>query len=233
MNAEPFVYAGKELDVFANAKNWKRYWASAIRPWIKGDVLEVGAGLGANTAALMNGGVRTWHCIEPDPELAKTLAQQVSLIPGCSVSVGTIAEHARKRYDTILYIDVLEHIEGDREELAAAAQMLRPGGHLIVLSPAYQFLYSAFDASIGHYRRYDKTSLSNCAPPGCSCVTTFYLDVAGTLASLANRMLLSQSTPTQRQIQFWDRYLIPLSKALDPCLGRRAGRSILAVWART
>jgi hypothetical protein len=230
MNHAEFVYQGKELDVFAHAKTWKNYWQASIQRWVRGDVLEVGAGLGTNTVSLQNCHVHTWHCLEPDPQLARTLAKQVSSISCCSVSIGTIADCAEDRYDTILYADVLEHIECDRVELAVAAQLLRFNGHLIVLSPAHQFLYSAFDVAIGHHRRYDKASLRLCSPPGCELEAIFYLDVAGMLASVANRLWLSRSTPTRRQIQFWDRCLIPVSRVLDPLLGHRLGKSIVAIW---
>ena len=232
MSQDTFAYQGGELDVFAHAKAWKRYWQASIRRWVRGDVLEVGAGLGVNTAGLQSSDVRTWQCLEPDPTLAKKLAEQVCSLPRCSVSTGTIANHTEHRYDTILYIDVLEHIEADRTELAAAAELLRAAGRLIVLSPAHQFLYSEFDAAIGHFRRYDKASLRACLPAGCALTSMFYLDAAGMLVSLANRALLRQSLPTVRQIQIWDRYIISISRVLDPLLRHRLGKSIVAVWTR-
>lgn len=232
MSGDRFVYQGRELDVFACAERWKRYWAGKLRRWIRGDVLEVGAGLGANTPILQNADVRSWHCIEPDPVLAERLARQVSALPRCSVFAETIADRAGSLYDTVLYIDVLEHIEADAEELAAAATLLRPGGHLIVLSPAHQFLFTEFDAAIGHYRRYNKASLRACSPPGCALTAMFYLDSAGILASLANRAVLRQSAPTVRQIQTWDRLIIPVSRLLDLLLGHRLGKTVIGVWTR-
>ncbi len=227
-----FEYQGRELDIFAHAKRWKAYWASQVARWIHGDVLEVGAGLGENTLLLQDERVRTWHCLEPDPGLAAQMAARVAGIPHCSTSVGTVATLAGRQFDSILYIDVLEHIAADRDELAAAASLLRPKGHLIVLSPAHQFLFSEFDAAIGHHRRYNKTLLRACAPPDCRVERMFYLDCAGTLLSCANRLLLRQSTPTLRQIETWDTYVIPVSKLLDPLLGYTVGKSIIAVWAR-
>ena len=76
-----FSYVGNELDVFAHAVNWKRYLARVMRPWIAGDVAEVGAGIGANTQLLTAlGRHRRWTCIEPDPALAHRLAGQVAAI---------------------------------------------------------------------------------------------------------------------------------------------------------
>lgn len=230
---DTFSYQGRELDVFAAALHWKAYWASRIGRWVRGDVLEVGAGLGANTTLLQNSRVRSWRCIEPDPQLAAQLAGAVAHLPVCSVSAGTIASVAESRFDAILYIDVLEHIEADRDELRAAAKMLRDAGHVIVLAPAHQFLFSEFDASIGHYRRYNRTSLAACSPTGCRLEAMFYLDCAGMLASLANRILLRQSQPTAAQIGLWDNYIIPVSRVLDPVLRYSFGKTICGVWTRT
>ncbi|HEX7670077.1 MAG TPA: hypothetical protein VF395_10860, partial [Polyangiaceae bacterium] len=68
-----FAYVGTELDVFALAENWKRYYGSFLAPFLSGDVLEVGAGLGATTRALCDGSARRWTCLEPDPELARRI----------------------------------------------------------------------------------------------------------------------------------------------------------------
>jgi len=230
--SQEFTYQGQELDVFAAAANWKKYWSSRLRRWVRGDVLETGAGIGANTALLQGGQVRSWHCLEPDPKLAATLRQAVASLPDCRVTVGTIASVSAAQYDAILYIDVLEHIEADRAEMAAAAKLLRPGGSVIVLSPAHQSLFSEFDASIGHYRRYNRESLRACSPPGCRLAAMFYLDSVGMLASLANRTLLRQGKPTAGQIALWDNFMIRASRLLDPMLAYRLGKTICAVWTR-
>jgi SAM-dependent methyltransferase len=216
-------YAGRELDIFAHAQRWKQYWASKLHPYIHGDVLEVGAGLGANTAVLRNVTKGRWLCLEPDPALARSLQ-------GHELRVGTVQDIEAERFDTILYIDVLEHIEGDAAELKRAAALLRPGGRVIVLSPAHQSLYSPFDAEIGHFRRYDRASLSRISP--CPLERIFYLDSMGLFASAANRLLLKQSMPTLRQIQTWDRWIIPVSRLMDPLLGFCLGKTIVGVWKR-
>ena len=229
-------YVGRELDLFAHASNWKRYWSSRISPLISGDVLEVGAGLGANTPLLYPSRARSWTCLEPDPDLAKRLQSARVGNPqavDCATIVGTTESlEARAQFDAILYIDVLEHIEHDREELARASNLLRTGGMLIVLSPAHQWLYTPFDAAIGHFRRYNRTSLAGCSPPSCAMEQLVYLDSVGMLASLGNYLFLQQSTPTLRQILFWDRYLVRSSTILDALLFHSLGKSILGVWRK-
>ena len=232
MSEVAFKYVGNELDTFSRARKWRSYWASILRPHIAGDVLEVGAGIGTNIAPVNSSQVRSLHCLEPDPGLATHLSRAAREIPGATVSVGTIGGLAGRQFDTILYIDVLEHIEDDQSELATAAHLLRPGGRLIVLAPAHQALYSGFDKALGHYRRYDRRSLTLCSPPSCCLEKIDYLDCVGLLASGANKVMLKQSVPMLWQVLLWDRCMVPVSRALDRLLGYRLGKSIVAVWVR-
>lgn len=228
-------YIGAELDLFATASAWKGYLQRTMAPYIRGSVLEVGAGIGATTAALGSASADSWLCLEPDARLAARIDQRIQageLPARCEVRVGTIADMEGMTFDTILYVDVLEHIEDDRGQLRAAAAHLRPGGHLAVVAPAHQWLFSPFDAAIGHYRRYTKRSLQALTPEGLELVRLSYLDSAGLIASSANRLVIRSSMPTPRQISLWDRVLVPLSKRLDRMLGYSVGKSVLGVWAR-
>ncbi len=231
-----FSYAGSELDLFQHAVNWKRYYAGHLRPYLAGDVLEVGAGIGGTSRFLCDEHQAAWTCLEPDPRLADTLRELLSAEPlpvPARVICGTIADLAPdETFDTIVFIDVLEHIENDRAELARCVQRLRQGGHLIVLAPAHNRLFSPFDRAIGHFRRYDRHSLIQAAPDRLRLIRTFYLDSAGMLASLANRTLLRADYPTLSQIRFWDSTLVRLSRVLDPLLGYRVGKTVIAVWTK-
>ncbi len=232
-------YCGGELELFAEALHWKSYIARACAPFLRGHVLEVGAGLGGSTRSLVQGErVREWTALEPDPGQCAVLAraaQELSSARGVPVHArgGVLADLADEpRFDAILYMDVLEHIADDRGELAGAARRLAAGGHIVVLAPAHQALYSAFDEQVGHHRRYDKRSLRVLGPAGLELVVLRYLDSVGLLASLANRLLLRRALPTRRQIRLWDGLMIPASRVLDPLSFGLLGKSILAVWKR-
>ena len=230
-------YIGGELDLFAAATNWKRYLARRLAPHIGRRVLEVGAGIGTNTLFLAGCGADEWLCLEPDPGLASRIAKLVAagaLPPCCRVVGGTIAAlGAGAAFDTILYLDVIEHIAADRAELADAARLLAPGGNLVVLAPAHPFLFTPFDDAVGHHRRYTRASLRALAPPDCRLEGVMMLDSAGFFASLANRLLLSAALPTPRQMAMWDKFLVPVSRVADGATGYRFGKSVLAVWRRT
>lgn len=229
-----YQYVGSELEVFSHARQWKTYYSGLLRNYLGKQVLEVGAGIGTTTEFLCSGAHETWTCLEPDPQLAEDIEKrrQLGILPSCCrLLVGTLADcDPESKYDTILYIDVLEHIADDRGELRRAVRHLAPGGHLIVLAPAHSWLFTPFDQQIGHYRRYCRSSLARIAPPDLACVRLAYLDCVGLLASTGNRLLLHSSMPTHRQIRLWDRLMVPASRWLDWVLRYNLGKSVLGIW---
>ncbi|HWO42214.1 MAG TPA: methyltransferase domain-containing protein [Candidatus Eisenbacteria bacterium] len=235
MGAEA-TYVGTELELFLRARNWKRYLRAEIDAYVRGDVLEVGAGLGGTTAALHDGGARTWVCLEPDLENAKRLRHLIDQRwrdTSTHVIVGSLRCVAHKpSFDCVLYIDVLEHIRDDRFEIEAATRLVRNGGHLVILAPAHQWLFSEFDRSIGHLRRYNKPRLQALMPAGWVEKKIRYLDCVGALLSLGNALILRRSMPTPLQVAIWDRWCVPVSRLIDPLVLGTCGKSILAVWQK-
>ena len=231
-----FKYVGSELELFAAVHNWKAYWSSRIRSFVTGDVLEVGAGIGANSPYLDRGGHRRWVCLEPDPLLAArlnaNLSQQASHRRHEIVCGTTRSLDPSWKFDSVLYIDVLEHIENDREDLETSAALLRAGGRIIVLSPAHRRLFTPFDAAIGHFRRYNRSMLREISPASLRLEKMWYLDSVGLLLSAANLLFLRQSMPTKAQLAFWDKCVIPVSRALDRGLLYSIGKSIIAIWQK-
>jgi SAM-dependent methyltransferase len=229
-------YLGTELDAFAYAINWKSYVRDMLRPYISGRVLEVGAGKGSFTSALSNLDCTEWVCLEPDPALADEIRRRHAtneLSRHVDIVVGTQAVLPQAQaFDTILYLDVLEHISDDAAEVGCVGNRLASGGRFIILSPAFSMLYSAFDEAIGHHRRYTRKSLECLRPTDVLTEAAFYLDAPGALLSLANRLLLRSRQPTLDQIVFWDRVIVPLARILDPIIGRRVGRSVIVVWRK-
>lgn len=229
-------YKGSELELFEKAENWKTYYQNLIRDYLGHEVLEVGAGIGATTRALCGEKRIRWVCLEPDPALAdriQSLIDNHELTSACEVRVGLVSDlPPEDTFDTIIYIDVLEHIENDREELESSLSHLKPRGYLVVLSPAHQWLYTPFDEAIGHHRRYNKNTLLAVIPEGLERVELKYLDAVGALASAGNRLVLKSKSPSAKQLAVWDKLMIPLSRMVDPLLGYRVGKTVLGVWRK-
>ena len=229
------TYIGSELMIFAKADKWKSYFSEFITPFLGPRVLEVGAGIGATTKILCEDRI-DWLCLEPDPTLLSQIEEKIKngdLPACCRMATGIVNDLEEDAFfDGVLYIDVLEHIENDRDELVNAVRHLAPGGKLIVLSPAYEALYSPFDKAIGHFRRYNRSSITALTPDNCCIVKLINLDSIGVFLSLANRLMLQQRTPTYKQIQFWDKRIVPISRIADRLTGYSFGRSILCIWEK-
>lgn len=222
-------YQGNELRLFKNARTWKNYFSKQILPFVSGDVLEVGAGIGGNTKLLKNSKVKSWTALEPDLNFCNELKDKFKDV---NIINGTIDSIGNKYYDTILYIDVLEHIEEDHIEFNKAVERLKKDGHLIILCPAHDFLFSPFDHSVGHFRRYNKKMFHSFKNDRTNLQSIKYLDSFGLSLSLINSKLLKSSMPTKKQIQFWDKVIVPISKIFDPILNYSQGKSILGVWEK-
>lgn len=236
MEVIEYQQPGEELTLFADAVNWKAYWLDFIRDYVRGDVLEVGAGVGNNTGLLAALDVDRITCVEPDPALAAQLEARLQLsrtADRCRIVVGKAAAlPAREQFDTIVYIDVLEHIEGDAAEMAIAANLLRAEGYLIVLAPAHNRLYTRFDTTVGHFRRYDRKSLDAVVPRALRRVKFAYLDSFGMIVSGANKLFLKQSMPTPTQLRFWDSVLVRASRVADRLLRFRVGKTVVGIWQK-
>lgn len=224
-------YVGTELELFQHAKHWKRYWTSTVKFAVCGHVLDVGCGLGVNARYVCNDRITGYTFLEPD---ARLLARVQQYAPPTSTIAqhtihGTTKDLKGEQFDTLLYIDVLEHLEDAVGELQRARDLLRVGGHLIIVVPAFMFLYSPFDKAVGHYRRYDRRMLREQLPTAFHPVRMHYLDSAGLLLSLGNKLLLRHSTPTAGQIAFWDTCIVPLSRITDTLTLHTFGRSLVAV----
>lgn len=229
----PENYVGLELDLFSHATHWKNYWSQFVTPHLKGNVLEVGAGNGNNTALLCRAEIDRWICAEPDAKLLKKVEEKVfSRAKDFRTVRGTIHAVSENDFDAILYLDVLEHIQEDRAELEQASAKLKPGGKLILLSPSHPFLFSEFDRTIGHFRRYNRESLRGCVPSPLKEIELKYLDSVGLFASLANRWVLKKSYPSLADIKLWDSWMVPVSLWTDRLTQFHFGKSILGIWEK-
>jgi SAM-dependent methyltransferase len=223
-----------ELALFDTAaKGWKSYWASFVRPFVRGRVLEVGAGNGGSISYLQ-GDVTDWLCLEPDPGFAAKLRQEIesgALPSFCRIQTSILGDlPLDQRFDTILYIDVMEHLAEDGREAALAAKHLASGGTLVILSPAHPLLYSPFDKAVGHYRRYTRRSLAAIIPPSLERVRLIYLDSVGMLLSLGNRFVLRNERASEASIRFWNDWIVPVSRQTDKVLAYSVGKTVLGIW---
>ena len=119
------AYESSDLELFAEATNWKKYWSGKLNAYIKGRVIEAGAGLGTSTKVMANQSHPAWMCLDPDPNHVFHIAQRIAsgdLPAFCKAECGVLADlDANVLADTIVYVDVLEHIDDDEGEMRVAA----------------------------------------------------------------------------------------------------------------
>ena len=145
-------YPGKELEIFDKATIWRKYIYALTKKFLSDGMLEIGAGLGSFTTSYF----KNFHNItltELDEHNIKILKSKFLNKNGIEIREKNINELEGK-FNTIIYLNVLEHIQKDQDEINSALDKLKLGGHLIILVPAHQSLYSKFDEAIGHCRRY-------------------------------------------------------------------------------
>ena len=222
-------YDGFELDHFDSAYNFRKYQISLIKNYLSGKLLEVGPGKGGLTF-FYSQFVKKPTLIEPEKKLYKLLKKKFNkkdfIIRNCTIN------KIQKKFDTIMYFDVLEHIKNDLGEIKTASKKLKKNRYLIFSVPAYQSFYSSFDKSVGHYKRYNKKDFIKISKKtGLKIDKLIYYDSIGFFLLVLNRIFLLKQTNLKNKLFFWN-LLIPLSKIIDFFTFNKFGKSLLCVFKK-
>jgi SAM-dependent methyltransferase len=224
-------YSGTK-DLLTDEKYLNNYKNSIVMKILKyfkssDKVLEYGAGVGTLARNWeLKTGVKP-ECLEIDPNLRSMLLNR-------GFKCYDKPESITKTYDGIYTSNVLEHIENDVEALRKINKMLKPGCNLVIYVPAFMFLYSELDSSIGHYRRYHKKELlKKLRENKYKVVDSYYVDSIGFFASLAIKFFGYKSSfglGNKGSLLIYDKYIYLISMVLDN-LGLRYffGKNILVV----
>jgi SAM-dependent methyltransferase len=228
-HSEAFSYIGNELELFENASNWKKYLFTEIEKHVgrKSFSIEVGCGIGANSRYIARFSNR-YVGIEPDAFLCKKAILRHPEFEFINGFFSQAKIESDVKPDLVLLIDVLEHIEDDYLEITKIWESLEQGATLVILVPAHQFLFSKFDASVGHYRRYSKKSLTKVMSSHSSDLRIIELDSVGFVLSLASKILNPNGEMTLKKVRLWN-FLVPISKKIDSLLRFKIGKSILLI----
>ena len=149
----------------------------------------------------------------------------------CHLEECDFTELSAQRFDTVFCVNVLEHIEDDREALRTFHRVLAPGGHALVWVPAVQAAYGPLDAELGHFRRYSKASLAAAfAAAGFDMVTLRYSNPIGLLGWMFNARVLKSRAHSQ--VRLFDNLIAPRALPVERLAPPPIGLSLIAVGRR-
>ena len=226
-----YIYPEKATETFDNANFHIKYCISFIKKHIFGDIIEVGAGCGSFTRNYFNNKVNSLILTDKDKKNIKILIQKFKKYKKINIKNNSI-QKLKKKFNTILYFHVLEHIKNDRQEIAKATKKLKKNGILIIISPAHQKMYSNLDKIVGHYRRYNinffKQKFNKLKMIDCR-----YLDSGGYFLYYLNKIFFKRDGyPSKIKIFVWDKIFTPVSILIDFTLRYKVGKCILAVYKK-
>lgn len=223
-------YPGKELEAMSFAVNYHRCIIDEFEPYLGETTAEVGAGKGSVSKLLLEKRIKHLFAFEPSqnmyPFLEKELRQEER---ARLVNDFFSPKYAQESFDSIVYINVLEHIQDDRTELANALEALKPNGHLLLFVPALAWLYSDFDKQIGHFRRYTKECLGSLVrDAGYTLVKARYFDLVGVIPWYINFVLLRNSIGNVR-VSLYDKIAVPTMRLIENIVTPPIGKNVLLI----
>ena len=191
-------------------------------------ILEIGAGTGTITERLPSSS-KVVAC-EPSAHAREVLHRIATQNDNIQVT-STLEESSKLGpFDLIVLVNVLEHVLFDVEMLEDASKQLVPGGSIAIFSPAHNILYSKFDASIGHVRRYSKWQLRETMRlAGLQPTEVRYFNPLGAILWLFVNRFFGKTNTDERSIGLYDKFIVPLAQLLDAVRFRPFGQSIVGV----
>lgn len=225
------------LSVISKAERFNQWMYNTIEPFCAGMILEVGSGIGNISRFFLEAG----HSIALSDvrisyvnQLKQTFSHHPKLIN--VIQLDLVDPDFKEKYnsmkemfDTLFSLNVIEHIENDHLAIQNAHYLMKKGGNLVILVPAYPSLYNHFDRSLGHFRRYTRKSLKNIMKEQkLKIIHSQYFNLAGILGWFVSGKLQKNKTIPGRQMDLYNQ-LVPAFKFLDLLTMNLAGLSVIAV----
>ena len=230
-NSPPTSPGNFEFEALRWARNYRAALVREFAPFLSGDLIEIGAGIGQVTELLARlPGVRQVLAVEPDSRLCEQFRQR---LPEQPVFQGTVAGLGQgTACDAVVSTNVLEHIEEDLRELSAYARLLSERrGVLCLFVPARQEIYAPLDRDFGHFRRYSKAGLAEkLRRAGFEIVRLRYFNSFGYFGWWFSFCLLGKRSFDVAAVRLFDRMVFPVVYWLESRIAYPPiGQSLLAV----
>ena len=214
----------------SGARRYNRWMFDRLHRWVGRRVVEIGSGIGNLSAFLLDSDrlVLTDTREEYLERLRTRFSKHANVAVARLFLPTELGALAGQQFDTIICLNVLEHVDDDVSSLKAMRRMLAPGGRLILLVPALPALYGTMDRALGHHRRYQRAPLTSLLQAtGFRVAHVEYFNLAGVPGWwFAGRVLRRQVIPAG-SLKLYDA-LVPLFR-LERLLPWRVGQSLIAI----
>ncbi|MFN7991901.1 MAG: class I SAM-dependent methyltransferase [Candidatus Micrarchaeia archaeon] len=223
------------LAITEKADNFTQWMYSEIKPNLRGNILEIGSGIGTYSKKIVRDFKDSRIVLSDiDQDFVSRLSAayrgngQVSSLR-IDLTLASDLKQIKHQVDSVFALNVLEHIEHDTRALENVYRLLPKGGRFVILVPAHMSLFNCIDTAVGHYRRYSKKELSEkAAAAGFRVMKSYYFNLPGIFGWYINGSLLKKKTLNEGAMGFYDR-MIPLVKHAERIILRKAGLSIIMV----
>lgn len=228
MKEESLFVSGEQM---SSSVNYIRWTFEQFAPYLRGDILEVGCGVGSFTEIIAaEANFNSLYCIdisEPAVNFVKTKPFRKPVKFECIDLF-----HVSGAYDCIVCMNVMEHVKEDNLFFKKLTSLLKPGGSLFLLVPSHQSLYSNFDLAAGHFKRYSKQDLKKLPTEGTRIVNSYYFNPIGALGYwFVYKALKKNPQEKPGEIDVFDKYVVPVSKVFFP-KGAPFGISLIAIFQK-
>ena len=225
------------LEALSDADKLNEWMYNTIKPFCKGPVLEIGSGIGnisqyflQDACDIMLTDLREEYCnlLHHKFEGRQHVLgiKQVDLI---DEEFDTKFADQFEKYQTVYALNVVEHIENDTKAIENCYKLLQKGGNLIILVPAYQFLFNSFDTELGHFRRYTKQSLAKIFNSNnFKIIHRQYFNLAAMFGWFWYGKVLGRKILPKGPIDTYNK-LVPIFKLTDKLVLNRIGNSVIIV----
>ncbi len=216
---------------FDDANFHINYCLKFIKKYMRGNILEVGAGCGSFTRNYLNPEINSITLTEVDDKNILDLKEKFKNNQKIKITKENIY-NINQEFDVIIYLHVLEHIKNDEEEIKEATKKLGKNGTLIIMVPAHKKIFSNLDSAVGHFRRYEMDFFHK-KFDNLEISSVKYLDSMGYFLYYLNKLVFKKEVyPSKLKIFIWDKIFTPISAVTDFMLRYKFGKCILAVYKK-
>jgi SAM-dependent methyltransferase len=224
------AFQSQVLEHLVEAANYRRWLVDLALPHLGDDPLEVGSGLGHYAADWAAAGVPRWTASEADPLRLQQLRERFADDPVVRVRELAVPIEETASHSAVVAYNVLEHVPDDVGALRGFAGLLRPGGAVVLVVPAFPSAMSEFDLAIGHQRRYRRRSLRAAAEAaGLRVEVLHHLNWIGLIAWYLTVKLLKGRPKAGLLLTVYDRGIVPWLRRLEARVTPPFGQSLFLV----